>query len=377
MTRSESNKSKKPRYTFLTLGKYWNFKPTPKMKAAGFSNESLGTNQAKAWQRAEYLVSEWNRLKKQPQIIEIQAGSVSDLVDRFKLDPTWYKQKAPATREAMDAVFKYVNTNHGDVKVNAIERKHCRKFYNDLRIQGSISKAEKYMKWFRRLLQYAVEIGFIEYNPSDKMQIESPPPRRQLWTPADLFKVIDAAETGGKDRFNNTIPARPSLGLAIRIAYDTSLPPQDILDLRWSQFDDGVLNVLQKKKRGNIERPHPLHPDTIAILESIRAGNVVSINGNDDRHILISESTGNPYDNRRVFAKLFRKFRDRAGVNPDLKFGWDIRRTTLTELGAKGATRAEIVALSGHKLNSNVLDIYVIPTRETADNAQAKRWGKF
>ena len=50
----------------------------------------------------------------------------------------------------------------------------------------------------------------------------------------------------------------------------------------------------------------------------------------------------------------------------------DLRTTALTNLGNKGATIAEIVTFSGHKINSPVLHDYVKPGREAAIRALNK-----
>nr|MBC8158653.1 hypothetical protein [Alphaproteobacteria bacterium] len=86
----------------------------------------------------------------------------------------------------------------------------------------------------------------------------------------------------------------------------------------------------------------------------------------------VSEETGQPYTDRNVFSRIFRKFRDRVGVKE--RTFHDIRRTALTELGNQGATNAEIVTLSGHDINSRVLKDYVMPDRTAALNAARKRW---
>ena len=61
----------------------------------------------------------------------------------------------------------------------------------------------------------------------------------------------------------------------------------------------------------------------------------------------------------------------RAGLERSLTFH-DLRTTALTNMGNKGATMAEIVSFSGHKLNSPVLETYVKPGREAAIRALNK-----
>ena len=89
-------------------------------------------------------------------------------------------------------------------------------------------------------------------------------------------------------------------------------------------------------------------------------------------HIIVSEETGHPYPSKNAFGRIFRRYRRQAGVRDDLTF-MDLRRTALTELGNMGATNAEIVSFSGHKLNSKVLDTYVKPDKQAAKNARQIR----
>ena len=60
-----------------------------------------------------------------------------------------------------------------------------------------------------------------------------------------------------------------------------------------------------------------------------------------------------------------------AGLERNLTFQ-DLRTTALTNMGNKGATMAEIVSFSGHKMNSPVLETYVKPGREAAKRARKK-----
>ena len=148
------------------------------------------------------------------------------------------------------------------------------------------------------------------------------------------------------------------------IAYDTSLPQQDILALTWAQFDGEGLTVKQIKKRGaNKDLWPPLSAETLGML---------TVTPRTSTHVIVSEETGQPYTDRNVFSRIFRKFRDRVGVKG--RTFHDIRRTALTELGNQGATNAEIVTLSGHDINSRVLKDYVMPDRTAALNAARKRW---
>ena len=193
-------------------------------------------------------------------------------------------------------------------------------------------------------------------------KMEQPEVRDAVWTQWEVDRVIEAALKAHKSRQGNIAQARRSVALAVQIAVDTSLSQQDILKLTWDQYSDGDLTVRQIKKRGDKELWIPMGQKTQQML-----------NGTNRTHIqiIVNEQTGQPYSNHNTFGKAFRKVRKWAGIERQLTFR-DLRTTALTNMGNKGATMAEIVFFSGHKLNSPVLETYVKPGREAAQRARTK-----
>jgi integrase len=344
----------------------WYYKPSKLMRDHGYFNEPLGTDEAAAVQRAEELNTQWDRDRAAgaPEPARnAEAGDVAWLIERFQMDPTWYRARADRTREQIEWAFRQIVTVFGEVRVRDIQRKHLRAYYNEVRINGSITRAEKVMKWFHRLLEYAVEIGMIEYNPGARMKIESPRHRSTTWTPEEIEAVIATALVEAVAPSGNRIPARPGIALAVAIAYDTSLPLQDVLALTWKNYDGRDLNVVQIKDRGNRRLCLPLSERTRAMLDRMTRAS---------ERVIVNEETGLPYPDRFVFGRVFHKVKRRAGITRQVTFH-DIRRTMLTELGAKGATNVEIASYSGHSVNSPILKVYVQPTRESAVSAFRKR----
>ncbi len=354
------------RYLRAIDGRY-HFSPSPAMRRAGFSNKALGTDFTAAVAYMKIQAEEWEEIRKQiaeAPTIETR-GDFHWLIRQFQTDPTWYGSRAPRTQEEMDYAFCLIEQQFGPHPVRIVEPKHARAFYNTLRQEGSVHKARKIVKWFRRLMKYAVHIGVRDTNPAADMEMETPEGRSQVWEPAEVDGFIEAAMVGGVAGSGNIIPPRPSLALAVQLAYDTSLPEQDILALQWSQFDGEGLTVRQLKRRGDRELWIPLHPRTLEMLAAT---------SKTSTYVVVSEETGRPYVRYQAFSRIFRKFRERAGIRQDLTFQ-DLRRTAMTEMGDHGATNAEIVAFSGHKENSRVLDTYIKPGRAAARNAARKRWG--
>ncbi len=366
------------RYLVEKNGRFY-FEPSPAMRKAGFTGKALGLDKGKAESYIQAQISEWDAIRSEPGPVDytIGDGTISHCVHLFEQDPAWYRAKSFRTQDEYDLAFKIINANIHDIPVRVITPRHCRALYNKVRREGSVHKARRVMKCFKRLMRFAVEQGFITHNPASELEMETCEGRNQVWTQEEVQKVIKRAMKGGKTETGNIIPARPSVALAMRIAYDTSLPQQDILNLTWSQYQEGSLSVVQIKKRGKREIRKelwlPLHRDTIRMLENTKRTSL---------HIVISEETGRPYleeqgsrkqSARNVFSRIFRRFRERAGVRSELTFQ-DLRRTALTEMGNRSATNAEIVSFSGHDVTSRVLGAYVKPDRQAALNAKRKRW---
>lgn len=355
----------------------WNFEPSGAMRRAGFSGKAFGEAEAEARAYVTEQLDDWKRIqegnKPEPKA---RAGTFRHLVAQFEKDPVWYGKLGKRTQEQADQFFTIIADTFDDAPVRLVQRRHCRGFYNNMRLEGSEHKAVKAQKWLHRLLEYAVEMGLREDNPANRLKVERPAPRAERWTPEEVQAVINAALKGGvHPKSHNVIEPRPSIALATRIAYDTSLPQADVLRLRWEQFDGQGFEVKQQKKRADKVLWIPVSEEAVAMLEETER---------TSPFIIVSEQTQQPYldepgrktdSARNVFSRLFRRFKKRAGIERDITFQ-DLRRTALTELGEEGATNAEIVSFSGHSVNSKILDVYVKPDKGAALNAAQKRWNK-
>ena len=333
-------------------GKFY-YQASPAMRAVGIFSEALGADMGAAVARAEELNAAWDAVRRGEEKTPPRAavGSTTWLMDRFQKDQVFYLSKNSRTRDEIGYAFRVIEPVFGDVLVKHIERRHCRAFYNRLREQGSAHKAQKLLKWFRRLMAFAVEEGLIAANPAAGMRIQGTPGRSQRWAPEEVAAVLQTCIAAG----------RPSLALATQLAYDTTQRQQDILGLMRSQFDGEGLTVKQRKTGREVWVP--LSPESIAMIQAAPKNSI---------YLIVSEETGRPYTDRNVFSRIFRRFKLRAGVTRDLTFH-DLRRTGITELGNAGATEAEIVATSGHAPGSPVLRVYLKPGREAAIRGAAKR----
>tara|TARA_E500000305_G_C4008317_1_gene231237 strand:- start:246 stop:1475 length:1230 start_codon:yes stop_codon:yes gene_type:complete len=366
-------------------GFYWRI--TPAMKKAGFRAQNLGKDKIAAEIKAEELNREWDEYKQAGEPLEqMTKGDFNSLIHRFQKNPTFYGELSGVYKDELDREFKLIGDKIGAAKVHALRRKHVRTIYDDMSNAVSIKKANKNFKAIHRLLAFAVEIGWADFNVATGMEKISIKGRYQKYEPDEIDLLIRVA----LDRYldcrgplnclaGSTIrtTSRRSLAIAISIAYDTSLPRQDILALKYSDFDGKGFSLRQLKKRGDRNLYLPVTPRTMALVSQ---GDVVQLKS--DQHICINEETGKPWE-LKLFSKAFLKLSRRAGLRSqknqleqekDARTFHDIRRTAMTEMGDNQATNVEIAAFSGHAPNSTALNDYVKPGKKAAVNALNKRF---
>ena len=277
----------------------------------------------------------------------MRPGSIAWLIDEYG-ESDWYDRLSAKTTEEVDLALGLVRDALGNMPVAAVRRKHVRKFHNGLLRKASRSKANKTVKWLRRLLRYAIELDVRENNPADAMDLQANPGRRIRWTVDEIAAVRDAAMAIGH---------RP-LAMAIHLGYDTAQRLGDILALRWDQYDGEGLTFVQAKTGKEVWMP--LSTESRAMLADTPRTAV---------QVIVSERTGRPFASNVAFDRAFRRALAVSGARPELQFR-DLRRTAASEI-LSGGSRAEPV--TGHQPGSNVLKIYEVPDRDAARAAQAVR----
>ena len=71
--------------------------------------------------------------------------------------------------------------------------------YSEFREELTTSASEKAMKWLRRLMKYAREVGVIQFTPIEEMEIMHSPDRDQKWSSDEVKAVIVSALFGGME----------------------------------------------------------------------------------------------------------------------------------------------------------------------------------
>lgn len=337
------------------------YNPTRAMKAKGFVAESLGTDPLKAAQRAEELNGQWDEAQ-QGRSPGPLAGTVAAVVKEHQGSDE-YKSRSPASNEEVDRCFAIIEAQFGTFQIASIRRRHLKKFYADLRQAGSLHRANAIMKWFRYLFTVAIEEELIVVNPCAKLKIIPTDPRQIIWEDAEVAGVEAAAIAMG----------RPSVALAVRLAYDLGQRLSDVLRLTWTAYDGKVIRLRQSKAQAKAKKQGKVPKlIVIEILPELRALLDEAMKGaKRSPQIVVSEHTGRPYS-RFHFNKVFRDARKGAGIVG--KQFLDIRRSSAVRLAEAGCTTEEIVAITGHDIGhgARILETYVPRTAAMGKSAIAK-----
>lgn len=209
-------------------------------------------------------------------------------------------------------------------------------------------KANKLIKWLRRILTLAVELGERHDNPALALGLKRNAGRTQAWAVEEVETVKEVAVQN----------SHRAVALTVQLCYDTSQRLSDILSAKWSQFDGEGLSFTQAKTGARVWVP--LSDESLRMLSETPRTAVT---------IITSDITGRPFRSQTGVGKPFRKIRKLAGIREDLTIH-DLRRTAATEAFSAGA-RAE--PITGHRPGSNVLKTYEIPNKEAARRTQASR----
>jgi hypothetical protein len=311
----------------------------------------LPDDDAVAFAEAERL----NRLLVPPETVK--AGTISALIDAY-LGSTAYEELGTETRSDYRrhlAKLRIADVNGrklGDFSPEALRPAHADALYEIWRRRHGDTVGGYVCRVARRLWHWGHRRGLTpSVNPWAKMELKTPPPRRQRWAPAQVEALVTTA-----DSFH-----RRSVALAVLLAYWLGHRRGAVLSLTWEEIAAGHKET---RKTGAIVPLDPwIYPDLAVRLEEIPAERRTG-------PIVLNEATGRPW-RMDTFSKLVRELMRAAGLPKDIQFR-DLRATAMTELNDAGASIMETRAHSGHQ-TLQMAARYNRPTVTQFQLAAAKR----
>ena len=332
---------------------YW--QPTRLLRTEGWLTRRLAerTNDlSDAIREAESFNAELDAWRKGETVDTApKEGTIPWLIQHYQQSDK-YSELAASTRKNYDKNLKEIeawSARTGHRPISAITPMVVEKLYKSLKLRAP-HQAAALVRVLRLLLNRALKLRLIDYNPAAKPEISTPPPRHQVWSDEDIAAVISRSEEMG----------HKSIAVAVMLAAYLGQRQEDVLKLSWTMFEGGNFKVRQQKTGRFLEVPaaKPL----LAYLNQ---------NDRSATTIVVSEATQRPYKPDH-FRHVFSQIRDAVGLK-GLQFR-DLRRTAAVRLAEAGCTAPEIAAITGHKIETTqrILDTYVPRTAPMARNAIKK-----
>ncbi len=175
------------------------------------------------------------------------AGSIGDLVSRYRASPE-FKRLAPRTRSTYMESLGLLEEGSADVPITEIDIAWLYALRDSM--ADTPRAADKMLAMMSVLLNFAVVRGFCQDNPVRHVKKLHGGKSFEPWTEA----AIERFRAG----------ANPRMVWAMELALFTGQRRSDVLAMRWSHIEDGLIEVAQQKTG---ERLHiPVHPQLADLL---------------------------------------------------------------------------------------------------------------
>jgi integrase len=328
-----------------TLGYVWNNRHA---RQAGMACEWLGTDEVAAIDRAKKLNAMWEDIRKARNA---PSGPIANTVAWMALDiekSEEHKERRKKLQQEVERAFRVIcSSPMGKAKLTAVTGRDVTAFRKKLHEAKGISKAQETCKWFRHLFNVAKQQRLLTVNPMDGLRIPRPPARQVYWLEEEVNAVIAKAHEMD----------RASIGLAIRLAFDTGQREGDVLSMLWSHLIAGDITVKQHKGGASV-RIQCLPELTAALASTAKTST----------HLVVSETTHRPYKQYN-FVHVVGEVIEAAGF-AGKRYG-DLRRSACVRLAMARCTIPEIAAITGHsyKRCEEILETYLPRTTEIARSA--------
>ena len=256
---------------------------------------------------------------------ETVAGSINALVVRYYSSPE-FDVLAQNTKKTYRSIFERFREDHGSKPVDRLERKHVKAMLD--RKRATPSEANKFLKYVRRLMAFAVENELLEHNPCFGIKpLKITSDGYHAWTDAEIVQFLERHHEGGMAR------------LALLLALYTGQRRSDVIRMGWKDIEDGYIKVRQEKTKAHLGIP--IAP---ALAEAIKGMP-------RDRDTFLVTAQGQPFTSAGI-GNWFRKRCDEAGLHHCSMHG--LRKAAARRLAEAGCTDRQIMSITGHKTAQEV-----------------------
>lgn len=309
------------------------------------------------------LIAAWHKEKRYTKYLT-KHSKVGELVVSYfnSLD---YINLAESTK----AKYKFEIESWLKLKVNSVPLEktklcnlstpHMQRLYES-RALFSIWSANETLRCYSLLFNYAMRMGFTEFNPFSLVRKKKVAKRKLMWDKGYVLAFLNTCFSRWEWR---------NAGIVFYCLYEWGQRPSDILNLKWTSLDldKGQATITQSKRGATVKLPisggllnllKQQHRDFAHSSEYV-APRMVRWKG---KWVPYSINTIN---------NIAKRVMEMAKIPDELQLR-DLRRTAITETMEGGADAIILMQMSGHT-NINSLQPYLVHTLTGATKAQSLR----
>ena len=232
-----------------------------------------------------------------------------------------YSNLKPITQRTYRSVLEPLREKYGERPVARLERRHIKRLMSD---QSGPGAANKLLRYFRLILEHAVELEWIASNPARGI--------KKMKVPGEGFKEWP-------EELIERFQAHWGVSTKERLAFDlllyTGQRRADVVTMTRSNIRDGSIRVVQQKTGAALWVP--IHSDLRASLDAVKT-----------KSLMLLETEYGKAHSANGFGNWFRKKCDAAGV-PVGYSAHGLRKSAGRRLADAGCTAHEIMSVLGHK----------------------------
>lgn len=300
-------------------------------RSKGFSAEIPGDYGSNDF-RKDYEFALAGRKSGELGALRTLRGSISGLIVSYYTSPEFVPLKS-STKQTYRREIERLRNEHGHRLVSQMRRPHVVKLLQPLADRPSARNNR--LRMLRMLLNHAVEIGWIETNPTIGVtKMRSRTGGFHTWTDVEIEKFY---AVHGHGTVANT---------AITLMLYSACARADAVRLGWQNIKDGRLQYRRQKTEGHdaVLIDIPIHPALSRVLSDL-----------SNAKLTFLETSGGSARSANGLGNLVRKWCDEAGLPQCASHG--LRKACATRLAEAGATEREIMAWTGHK-SPQMVQIY-------------------
>lgn len=244
----------------------------------------------------------------------------------------------------------------GMIKIKNITARMCTIIY-EVWSKLSIPSANTNARIFSVVMSYCVSLDMLMANPMTKVRKLRHTPRSEVWTQEQVKQFLEVAFSQFKWR---------NVGLLAYMMYEWCQRPVDIRHLKWSNFNEGTVKIVQRKRGATVELP--VNKSLMTMLDEQKEDY-----GFQDYVVPYLRKGDNAYRPYTIgcLNKIVNDILAEAGLPKDLRIG-ELRKTGIVELVDAGVDSIMIMSVSGHK-NISGLNPYMKHTLTAATKALEMR----